>query len=246
MSSSVVPYPSEKRTAPAASSGATPMAERTWLGCSAPLAHDDPPETQTPSSPRATRSSSRSTPGTQRWRWPGSTSTPAAAAAAGTVRYAPSTESSSPSRSRSRRAATRGPAVARSAATSRSAVASPTAPATSWVPLRRSRSCPPPYWRGSRTTRPATASAPTPTGPPTLCALSDTRSAPAVASARSIHGAACTASVNTYALGARRRTASMRSGSGCNTPVSLLAVMTDTLVTRDDSVRASASGSTMP
>ena len=38
----------------------------------------------------------------------------------------------------------------------------------------------------------------------------------------------------------------MRSGSGCSTPVSLLAVMTATLVTRDDSVRASASGSTMP
>ncbi len=65
-------------------------------------------------------------------------------------------------------AATRGPAVARSAATRRSAVASPTAPATSWVPLRRSRSCPPPYWRGSRTTRPATASAPDADGTPDL------------------------------------------------------------------------------
>ena len=89
------------------------------------------------------------------------------------------------------------PPSARSAATRRSAVASPTAPATSWVPLRRSRSCPPPYWRGSSTTRPAMASAPTPTGPPTLCALSETRSAPAVTSARSRKGAACTASVNT-------------------------------------------------
>ena len=45
-----------------------------------------------------------------------------------------------PSASRSRRAATRVAAASRSAVTSRSAVARPTAPATSWVPLRRSRS----------------------------------------------------------------------------------------------------------
>ena len=96
---------------------------------------------------------------------------------------------------------------------------------------------PPPYWRGSSTTLPAMASAPTPTGPPTLCALSDTRSAPEVASARSMKGAACTASVNTQALGARRRTTAMRSASGCSTPVSLLAVMTATPVTRDKRVR---------
>ncbi len=38
----------------------------------------------------------------------------------------------------------------------------------------------------------------------------------------------------------------MRSDSGWVTPVSLLAVMTATLVTLDDSVRASASGSTTP
>ncbi len=36
MSASVVPYPSVKRSAPAASSGATPMAARTWLGCERP------------------------------------------------------------------------------------------------------------------------------------------------------------------------------------------------------------------
>ena len=95
-------------------------------------------------------------------------------------RCAPSTAASSPSPSRSRRAATRGAAVARSAATRRSAVASPTAPATSWVPLRRSRSCPPPYWRASSTTRPFDRQRTDPDRPADLVRAERHQSAPAV------------------------------------------------------------------
>ena len=143
-------------------------------------------------------------------------------------------------------AATEADASARSARASRNAVASPTAPATSWVPLRRSRSCPPPCCRVAKGTRGLTASAPVPTGPPTLCALSDTRSAPAVTRARSRKDAAWTASVNTAASGASRRTASTTSETGSTTPVSLLAVMTATRITSEESASANASSSTMP
>ncbi len=135
-----------------------------------------------------------------------------------TVRTAPSISASSPSASRSRLVCTRVAAAARSDATRRSAAASPTAPTTSCVPLRRSRSWPPPCWRGVSATRPSTASTPVPTGPPTLCALSDTMSAPAVTSARSSHGAACTASVKTAASGARSAHRVDRVGDGLDHP----------------------------
>ena len=46
------PVAQREPNAPAASSGATPMAARTWLGWSAPLAQDEPPETQMPSRPQ--------------------------------------------------------------------------------------------------------------------------------------------------------------------------------------------------
>ncbi len=71
-------------------------------------------------------------------------------------------------------------------------------------------------------------------------------SAPPAASATSTYAAACTASVNTTASGARRRTDATTSATGWITPVSLLAVITATTVHLDDKARASASRSSTP
>ena len=59
------------------------------------------------------------------------------------------------------------------------AAAMPTMPATLWVPLRRSRSWPPPWISGRRRSPWRTTRAPTPFGPPNLWALTATRSAAA-------------------------------------------------------------------
>ena len=64
----------------------------------------------------------------------------------------------------------------RAAVTARAAAAA-TMPATLWVPLRRSRSWPPPRVTGSSGTPSRTTSTPTPFGPPNLWALRSTRSA---------------------------------------------------------------------
>ncbi len=117
-----------------------------------------------------------------------------------------------------------------------------TIPGTFWVPARRSRSCGPPCRIGlildarSRARR-----APTPLGPPNLWALRLTRSAPAVASARSIQEKACTASVWTSACGASSCTSATTASSGWRTPVSLLTSITET--SRTVSSRASARAS---
>ncbi len=50
------------------------------------------------------------------------------------------------------------------------AAAIPTAPATSGVPERMSRSCPPPWDNGTQLTSRRSSNAPTPGGPPNLCA----------------------------------------------------------------------------
>ena len=79
-------------------------------------------------------------------------------------------------------------------------------PATLWVPLRRSRSCPPPTISASTAAPSRTASTPTPFGPPNLWALSDSRSTCGHSWRRSSQLAACTASVCTRAPGACSRT----------------------------------------
>ena len=83
----------------------------------------------------------------------------------------------------------------RRSAVSRAATAIAAIPATFCVPLRRSRSWPPPTWRAASRTPGRTTRAPTPFGPPNLWALTDTRSAPAAALATSSHDRAWTASV---------------------------------------------------
>ena len=96
----------------------------------------------------------------------------------------------------------------RSASVAASAAAIATIPGTLCVPLRRSRSCPPPTSSGSMVTPLRTTSTPTPLGPPNLWALSDIRSTCGQSWRRSSQHAACTASVCSNALGAAARTTS--------------------------------------
>ena len=78
------------------------------------------------------------------------------------------------------------------------AVAIPTAPATSCVPLRRSRSWPPPCWRGAGRTR-ADHQRADADGPAELVRAQRHHVGAGRTSARSRYGAACTASVKTAA-----------------------------------------------
>src|SRR5579884_1356495 len=239
-SAPVLHQPRDRRRAERASSGGMPMANSTWLGSSAPLAHADPAEAATPASSRRKRSASLSTPGMRRWQLP------APLSARAPVSTAPGTPATSPSASRSRSRPTRATVSDRWATVAVAAAAMPTMPATLWVPLRRPRSWPPPWMTGASRAPPRTTRAPTPWGPPNLWALTVTRSAPAARAATSSHGKACTASVWTRAPGARRRTTSTTWSSGWMTPTSLLASITDTTSTVLTRVPSNRSRSTRP
>ena len=97
--------------------------------------------------------------------------------------------------SSSRQARARSTSACRWLAAARAAAANATALATSCVPLRRSRSCPPPICCARIVTPVRTTSAPTPTGPPHLCEASVMRSAAAAAWATSSQVIAWAASV---------------------------------------------------
>ena len=151
-----------------------PIANRTWLGSTAPLAHADPAEAQTPSSSRTMSSSSASTPSTPRLQMASMRS------GRGTASCTPGTASRIPPTNRADSSRTRPDAPSRSRAVASAAAAIATMPATFSVPARRSRSCGPPRRMGRSTAPPRTTSAPIPFGPPNLWALTLTRSAPAV------------------------------------------------------------------
>ncbi len=112
-----------------------------------------------------------------------------------------------------------------------------TMPATLWVPLRRSRSWPPPMMSGSSATPSRTASTPTPFGPPNLWALSDSRSTCGQTSRRSSQHAAWTASVCSSACGACRRTTAATGARSVIVPTSLLTAITLTTETSSSSGR---------
>ena len=144
-SASVVPYPSVKRRAPAASSGCDAHGGQDVAGLERPAGAGRPARDAHPLLPQ--RDQELLALDTRHAQV--EVAREHLDAGGGRHRAVRPVHRAAAARraSRSRSAATRGPAAARSAATRRSAVASPTAPATSWVPLRRSRSCPPPYWR---------------------------------------------------------------------------------------------------
>jgi len=191
---------------------------------------------------RSSRNSSDSfsTPSTQTW------ADPATLRSRGTVSRRRGTCATRPPTSRSRKACTRATVSVRVATVTRMASAMATIPATLCVPLRRSRSWPPPIRRGSTDVAPRTKRAPTPFGPPNLCADTATRSKSAVAAARSSHWRPCTPSVCSTAPGARSRTTAATSASGEIVPTSLLTAMTETTRTDSSSASASASRSTAP
>ena len=158
----------------------------------------------------------------------------------------PGTPARTAAKSRSRQRRARSTRRGRPSADATAAAANPTAPATSCVPLRRSRSWPPPSSCGSMTTPPRTTRAPVPTGPPHLWDARVTRSAAAATSRTSTQHRACAASAWSTARGARSRTIDAMASRGCRVPVSLFTRMTDTKATSSSSVLASASRSTTP
>ena len=145
----------------------------------------------------------------------------------GTVRRVPGT-ASRPASKRSLSAPTRSTVVARSAITRRAASPRPTMAGTFCVPLRRSRSWPPPRRTGASGTPDRTTRAPAPFGPPNLWPVRLTSPAPRQASVRSIQATACTASVWSTASGAASASSAATDSRSLTTPVSLLASITDT------------------
>ena len=204
----------------------TPMAARTWLARAPRWRRTSRPRRRCPRSPRATSSSSRSTPGRHRWRWPGQDGDARRARCGGPRRRRPAgprpagrAARADPGRRRRplapRPAAARWPARRRRPRPGcRCAARAPGRRRTGGAPAPRAGA------RPGRRRRPAR--------PP--CGRSaTTRSAPAVDVGqvevrRGLHGVG-------EDVGRRRRarrTASTTSASGWITPVSLLASMTAT------------------
>jgi len=149
-------------------------------------------------------------------------------------------------------AATRECSESRAFAVARNAAAVATMPATFDVPLRRSRSCPPPMMSGSSVVPAFCTITPMPFGPPNLWADSDTTSVTSTMSRRSSQHAACTASLWKTAFGAASRTTRATSRIGVMLPTSLFTAITDTTPVRsprcaiDSSAERSFCTSTTP
>ena len=122
----------------------------------------------------------------------------------------------------------------------------PTMPGTFNVPARRPRSWPPPTICGSSSILDArrTYNAPTPFGPYNLCALNEARSTSRAATSRGTWPAACTASV--WNQTPRARHAWARSATGCSTPISLFAVITEASTVSGRNAAANRATSTRP
>ncbi len=78
---------------------------------------------------------------------------------------------------------------------SAAAAPTPAMPGTFSVPARRPRSCPPPRTTGDNATPSRMYSAPTPLGPPNLCAATVSRSTPSRSTVNGILPTVCAASV---------------------------------------------------
>ena len=127
------------------------------------------------------------------------------------------------------------------------ATANPATEAASSVPDRTSRSWPPPCRTGTTSTSRRTSSAPTPTGPPTLCPDTVIASTPEPPKSTGRWATACTASECTGTPW--RRAIWTISSTGWTVPTSLLAHMTVTSATDAGSrsiAARSASTSTRP
>ena len=116
---------------------------------------------------------------------------------------------------------------------SSTATAKPAMAGVSRVPERMSRSCPPPWSWGVTSSSRRTTRAPTPLGPPSLCAVNVSASMPLAAKSTGTWPTACTASVCT----GMPWTCAIRavSTTGWTVPTSLLAHITDTSATESGS-----------
>ena len=138
------------------------------------------------------------------------------------------TSSASASSNRSRSPSWRGASASPSPAAISQATPNPTIPGTLRVPLRMPSSCPPPRIAGTsrRLASLVATRAPHPFGPYILWALIVTMSTPSAPASNGTRPAACVASqcrIEPWAC-----TISAASFTGCNTPVSLFAAITDT------------------
>ena len=113
-----------------------------------------------------------------------------------------------------------------------------TAPATSRVPERTPRSCPPPWRMGVGAAERSSRSAPMPTGPPILCAVIVIAVAPISAKSSGICPSAWTASM--WKGTPSSAAAWPISRSGCRVPISLFAAMTLMSAVASGSRRSSA------
>ena len=142
-----------------------------YIGAGASLEHDDPLCTATPRRSSPSRIGSASTPSTPRHtRWGSEPS-----AVGSPSRMTPSTVHA---RFASRSVSVRAHAASTATSVAVTAAPKPTIAGTFSMPPRRARSCAPPTTNGGKRTPRRTSSAAAPFGPPNLCAVTDTRSAP--------------------------------------------------------------------
>src|SRR6201999_2815115 len=189
-SASVLVWPNDNRSEPRALAGSAPIASSTCDGWATPAVHAEPVEHSTPLASSSISSESPSQPRKVKCVLPGRRASPVAP-----LRYTSSIVDSTPSISRSRKICTRALLAARPSIATLAAAAIATAPATSGVPERTSRSCPPPCSSGTQLVSRRSSSAPTPVGPPNLWAATLIADSPLAAKSTGIWPTAWTASL---------------------------------------------------
>ena len=216
--------PKESRSDPRALAGSAPIAISTCDGWATPAVQADPVEHSIPLASNSINSASPSQPRKVKCALPGSRSGSRAP-----LRLTSSITARTPSTRRSRNARSRALWDSNPSTAIRAAAAIPTAPATSGVPERMSRSCPPPCNSGTQVTSRRSSNAPTAGGPPNLCAVTLIAESPLAAKSTGNWPTAWTASLCIGTPNSAATAAS--SATGITVPTSLLAHITDTSAT---------------
>ncbi len=158
----VVVRPRLKRSEDRAYSSEHPIASSTWEGCGTPAEQAEPVEHSIPRASSSISSESPWQPGNLRWALPGSRST------GSPLKIASGISAWIRLTSWSRSAPTWAACSGWSLTDSSTASAKPAIAGVSMVPLRMSRSWPPPCSSGVTASSRRTTRAPTPNGPPSL------------------------------------------------------------------------------
>ena len=195
--------PTETRSERSAS---TPIAASTGDGSSVSDEHAEPECTATPCWSSASRIGSASTPSTPRHNRFGQRRRVAEALDAGDRRRRPSAAALDERALRARPRASR--------STAAHAAPNPTHAGTFSMPPRRARSCAPPTSNGGTRRPRRTSSAPAPIGPPSLCAVTEQRSAPSAAKSTA-HVTRRRARVDVHEHAALARAPRTTSAAGC-------------------------------